>query len=79
MNTNYSTIAEIRSWINRAVSNVEDQLRRIDETDPNYQWLVDRLAYLKEYSEKYTDLIGKDMPIKRDRSNMHHYNKPRRF
>ena len=79
MNTNYSAIAEIQSWINRSVSNVEDQLRRIDESDPNYQWLVDRLAYLKEYSAKYGSMIGKKMPKKRDRSNMKHYNRPRSF
>ena len=79
MNTNYSTIAEIRSWINRAVSNVQDQLRRIDETDPNYEWLVNRLDYLKEYSSKYEKMTGKSLPKPRDRSNMKHYNQPRDF
>ncbi len=79
MNTNYTTIAEIRSWIHRAVSNVEDQLKRIDETHPNYQWLIDRLAYLKEHSEKYNSMTGKQMPKPRDRSNNKQYNKPRSF
>lgn len=79
MNTNYSTIAEIRSWIHRQASNVRDQLKRIDETDPNYQWLVDRLEYLEKHSKKYENMTGKDLPKRRDRSNLKHYNKPRSF
>ena len=79
MNTNYSTIAEIRSWIHRAISNVNDQLKRIDETDPNYQWLVDRLEYLKKHSAKYEAMTGQALPKPRDRSNLKHYNKPRAF
>ena len=79
MNTNYSTIAEIRSWIHRQTSNVRDQLRRIDETDPNYQWLVDRLEYLEKHSKKYENMTGQEMPKRRDRSNLKHYNKPRSF
>ena len=60
--TSATTIAEMRSWIHRMQQNVEDQLSIMQEGDHNYDWLVNRLEQLKDWSKQYAELEGKKLP-----------------
>tara|TARA_Y100000114_G_C11616462_1_gene257596 strand:+ start:189 stop:458 length:270 start_codon:yes stop_codon:yes gene_type:complete len=74
--TSATTIAEMRSWIHRMQQNVEDQLSIMQEGDHNYDWLVNRLEQLKDWSKQYAQLEGKKLPKPRNRSNLHHWDNP---
>jgi hypothetical protein len=68
-NTRPSTIREVNSWVNKRVAAAQDELRRTDPSDPKYQYLLDRIAYMEKYVDARTNLMGKKLPPKRDRSN----------
>ena len=69
MNTKRSTIREIQSWIHRKTSAARAELKKTTPGTEQYDYLVGRLAYYKEWSQKYEMIMGKKMPPKRDRSN----------
>lgn len=69
MNTNRSTIREIQSWIHKRQSAARAELKRTEPGTEQYDYLVGRLAYYEEHSNKYEMMMGKKMPPKKDRSN----------
>jgi len=68
-NTRPSTIREIQSWIHGRKSAARAELKNTEPGTEKYDYLLGRLAYYDEWSQKYGSLIGKKMPPKRDRSN----------
>ena len=61
-NTRPSTIAEVNSWVAGRLTNARNELKRTDPSDPNYEWLLERIAYYEKYIDARNKLIGKKLP-----------------
>ena len=75
----YKPMSTLAGYVNKKVAVIQEQLTITPKDDPNYEWLVNRLEQCKNASQEQMDKVGTDAPVRRDRSNMKHYNKPRDF
>jgi len=61
-NTRPSTINEVNSWVAGRLTNARNELKRTDPEHPNYDYLLERIAYYEKFIDARNKIIGKKLP-----------------
>jgi hypothetical protein len=61
-NTRPSTINEINDWVSKRLTNCRAEMKRTKKGTPEYDYLLEREAYLQKFIDARVSLIGKELP-----------------
>jgi len=58
-NTRPSTINEVAGFVEKRLTNARNQLRQMNENDPNYEYVQNRIIELENHAAKIRAMVGK--------------------
>ena len=61
-NTRPSTINEIAGFVDKRLTNAKNQLAATDPSNPNYEYLLERVEALEKNSANIKSMMGKKIP-----------------
>ena len=61
-NTRPSTINEVAGFVEKRLTNARNQLRQMNENDPNYEYVQNRIIELENHAAKIRAMVGKKLP-----------------